>query len=194
MLKPVKLLEYTDYRLVVGFATPSLAGGGCQGLKEIVIVDRSEYRLGVAKALGAIPFRAESGELGDFLQERHGSTQLMGMPVPDSDLYFEATGVGPVFQQAVNLSKRGGRLVVVGVHKQPVQLDLVNVLIRELTITASMAYPTEFPKVIEMLESGQVDTRSMISQRYSLQDFEEALNTAKNPESAIKVLVNCQQY
>ncbi|MGI9279411.1 MAG: zinc-dependent alcohol dehydrogenase [Endozoicomonas sp.] len=164
------------------------------GLKDVIVVDRSEHRLGVAETLGAIPFLADSGDLGVFLQERHGSTSLMGMPVSDSDLYFEATGVGPVFQQAVSLSKRGGRLVVVGVHKEPVQLDLVNVLIRELTITASMAYPTEFPKVIEMLESGQVDPQSLISHRYSLNDFDEALATARNPESAIKVLVNCQPY
>ncbi|WP_062261778.1 zinc-dependent alcohol dehydrogenase [Endozoicomonas arenosclerae] len=162
------------------------------GLKEVVVVDRSRYRLGVAESLGAVPFQADSGDLSAFLQERHGVTKLMGMPVPDSDLYFEATGAGAVFQQAVSLSKRGGRLVVVGVHKEPVQLDLVNVLIRELTITASMAYPDEFPRVIEMLESGKVHPQSMISHRFALQDFDEALDTARDPESAIKVMVNCQ--
>lgn len=163
------------------------------GLKDVVMVDRSEQRLKLAEELGATPFKVDSGRLDDFLRDRHGSADLMGAPVPNSDLYFEATGVGSVFEQAVTLSKRGGRLVVVGVHKAPVQLDLVNLLIRELTITASMAYPNEFPQVINMLESGKIDATKLISHRYKLSEFHQALATAQDADQAIKVLVDCQQ-
>ncbi len=75
----------------------------------------------------------------------------------------------------------------------PVQLDLVNALIRELEIIASIAYPVEFPQVIEMLESGKVDVNALISHRFSLSDFQQALSTAQKANQAIKVLVNCQQ-
>jgi threonine dehydrogenase-like Zn-dependent dehydrogenase len=68
----------------------------------------------------------------------------------------------------------------------------VNLLIRELTITGSMAYPSEFPMVIDMLTSGKIDARSLISHRYKLSEFNAALATATAGGEAIKVLVDCQ--
>ncbi len=49
--------------------------------------------------MGAIPFKADRGDLTSFLSEQHGTSDLMGSAVPGSDLYFEATGVGAVFEQ-----------------------------------------------------------------------------------------------
>jgi 2-desacetyl-2-hydroxyethyl bacteriochlorophyllide A dehydrogenase len=163
------------------------------GLNNIVIVDLSEHRLAIAEKMGAVTFKSDSGDLASFLSKQHGTSELLGTTVPDSDLYFEATGVGAVFEQAVSVGKRGARLVVVGVHKKPVQLDLVNALIRELSITFSLAYPDEFPKVIAMLASGKVDADALISHQFSLSDFQQALSTAQDASQAIKVLVDCQQ-
>ena len=94
--------------------------------------------------------------------------------------------------QATNLAKTGARLVVVGVHKSPVQFDLVNLLMRELSIIGSMAYTEEFPEVIAMLESAKVDPKPIISHRFKLSDFHEALATAQDTGNAIKVLIDCQ--
>jgi len=162
------------------------------GVKDIVVVDLSEHRLSVARELGAETFKADEGDLAAFLLERHGSAEVMGMPVPATDVYFEATGAGVVFDQAVNLSKVGARIVVLGVHKAPVEFDLINLLIRELTVTGSMAYPIEFPQVIEMLTSGKVDPSVLVSHRFPLSEFNEAFQTAQDQGQAIKVLVDCQ--
>jgi len=162
------------------------------GLADVVVVDRAAHRLGLARQFGATTFEAGSGDLAAFLMEQHGTADVMGMPVPASDLYFEATGATAVFNQAVQLARTGARLVVLGVHKTTVQLDLVNVLIRELSIIGSMAYPREFPQVIAMLESGLVDASALVSHRYPLSRFDEALATARDPNRAIKVMVDCQ--
>ncbi len=162
------------------------------GVSNIVVVDRSSFRLRLAEQLGASVFNASEGDLSRFLIHQQGANELMGMPIPGSDVYFEATGVGEVFNQTVNLSKVGARIVVVGVHKAPVSFDLINVLIRELKITGSMAYPSEFPKVIEMLQSGKVDAKALISHRFALSAFDDALVIARDAEQAIKVLIDCQ--
>ncbi|MEH6593439.1 MAG: zinc-binding dehydrogenase [Halioglobus sp.] len=162
------------------------------GVQDIVVVDLSEHRLAVARALGATTFKADSGDLSAFLIDQYGSSEVMGMPMPAVDVYFEATGVGGVFQQIVGMAQTGARVVVVGVHKAPVELDLVNLLIRELHISGSMAYPTEFPQVIAMLMSGQVDPSPLISHRFPLSEFPSALATAQDQGQAIKVLVDCQ--
>ena len=127
------------------------------GVKDIVVVDLSEHRLEIARQLGATTFKADSGDLASYLIDQYGSSEVMGTPMPAVDVYFEATGVGGVFQQIVGMAQMGARVVVVGVHKAPVEFDLVNLLIRELRISGSMAYPSEFPQVIEMLASGKVD-------------------------------------
>jgi 2-desacetyl-2-hydroxyethyl bacteriochlorophyllide A dehydrogenase len=162
------------------------------GVKDIVVVDLSEHRLAVARQLGATTFKADSGDLAAFLIDQYGSSEVMGMPMPTVDVYFEATGVGGVFQQIVGMAKMGARVVVVGVHKAPVEFDLVNLLIRELNINGSMAYPNEFPQVIDMLTSGKVDPSPLISHHFALSEFSTALATAQDQGQAIKVLVDCQ--
>lgn len=162
------------------------------GVQDIVVVDLSDFRLSIAGQLGAIPFRADRPDLAEFLRQRHGDAELMGMPVPATDLYFEATGARPVFEQLVNLARTGARVVVLGLHKEPVQLDLVNVLLRELNIVGSMAYPNEFPEVIAMLASGEVDVEPLVTHCYPLSRFDEALAQARDTNAAVKVLVDCQ--
>ncbi len=52
-----------------------------------------------------------------------------------------------------------------------------------------MAYPDEFDDVIAMLASNTVDVSPMITHRFPLESFEEALRTARQPDRAGKVLV-----
>lgn len=163
------------------------------GVKNVVAVDLSDFRLAAAQQLGATVFKADSGDLAQFLQQQHGVAQLMGMDVPATDVYIEATGAGPVFEQVVNTARTGARVVVLGVHKQPVQLDLTNVLLRELSIVGSMAYPEEFPQVIAMLASGEVDVEPLISHRFPLSDFPAALAQARDTQATLKVMVECQK-
>lgn len=163
------------------------------GLKNIVVVDRSDHRLAAAERLGAIPFQADKGgDLTSFLMQQHEESQLMGTPVPATDIYIEATGAKAVFEQIVNTAKTGASVVILGLHKQPVQLDLANVLLRELNITGSMAYPNEFPEVIDMLASGKIDVDAVISHQFPLSEFEHALSQARDTDTAIKVMIDCQ--
>ena len=184
-----------DKAVVLGAGPIGLGSAACLkylGLKDVIIVDRSEHRLRAAERLGIAPLQADDADLSDFLKAQHGEASLLGSPVPATDLYLEATGVGAVFNQVVNIAKPGARVVVLGLHKAPVELDLVNVLMRELSIIGSMAYPEEFPKVIEMLNSGSIDVQPMISHQFPLSDFEQALSIAQDPEQATKVMIDCQ--
>jgi 2-desacetyl-2-hydroxyethyl bacteriochlorophyllide A dehydrogenase len=166
------------------------------GLEKIVAVDMSEYRLAAAESIGAIAFKPGSSDLAEFLMDQHGTTNLAGMPVPvpvpATDIYLEATGAKPVFEQLVNTARTGARVVILGLHKQPVELDLANVLLRELKLIGSMGYADEFPEVIRILTSGEVDVSQVITHRFPLTDFDQALAQAKTADEAIKVLVDCQ--
>jgi 2-desacetyl-2-hydroxyethyl bacteriochlorophyllide A dehydrogenase len=185
----------SDKAVVFGAGPIGLSVAACLnylGLENVVVVDLSDYRLAAAERLGAIPFKAGSADLAAFLTKQHGATELMGMPVPATDLFIEATGASAVFNQIVSTAKTRARVVVLGLHKEPVQLDLANVLFRELSITGSMAYPDEFPEVIEMLAENKVDIGAIVSHHYPLSQFSDALAIARNASLAIKVMIDCQ--
>lgn len=184
-------------KLVIMGAGPIGLGAGIiakyYGVKNIVIVDLTESRLAVAEQLGLTPFKADDGDLAEFLIEQHGANEDIGMGVqPDTDVYLEATGAGPVFQQIVELAKKHSRAVVVGVHINPAEINMIKLLMSEMSITAAMSYPTELPDVIEMLSSGKVDVSPLITHRFPLSEFNSAFAQAQKQDEAIKVLVDCQ--
>ena len=185
-------------KLVIMGAGPIGLGAGIvakyYGVKDIVIVDLSEKRLTVAEELGLTPFKADEGDLADFLIKHHGANEEIGLGVqPDTDVYLEATGAGQVFRQIIELGKRHARAVVVGVHIDPAEINMIKLLMSEMNITAAIAYPTELRDVIKMLSSGEVDISPLITHQFALSDFKSAFEQAKKQNEAIKVLVDCQQ-
>jgi 2-desacetyl-2-hydroxyethyl bacteriochlorophyllide A dehydrogenase len=161
-----------------------------RGVENILVADPSSQRLDLAAQLGAKTLcNVADQSLEDCLRTAHGESDVMGMPVPATDVYIEATGVGAVLEQLMNISRVGAKVVVVGVHKKPIELHPVNLLIRELHLIGSMAYPTEFPDVIEMLSSGKVDVSPLISHHFELEDFMTALELARDPQRAAKVMI-----
>ena len=97
-----------------------------------------------------------------------------------------------MFQEICGIARKGARIVVVALHFAPAQLDMISLLMKELQITGAIEYPVEFPAVIEMLSSGKVDVRPMISHSFPLSRFNEAFAQAQKQNEALKVLVDCQ--
>lgn len=165
------------------------------GAGSVVVVDLSEKRLAAAEALGLIPFKADSGDVNVFLKQTHGTVTLdkrLGEQAA-TDVFIEATGVGAVFQQILSTARKNARIVVIGVHFTPVELDMVNFLMRQLTISSSMAYSNDvFKRVIAMLTSGTVDVDPLITDTFPLSQFEQAFDKAKQQNQSVKVLVDCQ--
>lgn len=192
-------VTHDDKVAVIGAGPVGLSVGLAaqhRGCTDVVVADRSERRLATAEELGLTPHQVDDDlDLAAVLRARHGTVEtdpLLG-PLPATDVFVEATGAGPVFERLVETARRGARLVVVGVHFAPVQLNMISLLMRELHITAAQAYPTEFPEVIEMLRSGRVDVRPMVSHRFGLSRFHDALAQARRQDEAVKVLVDCQE-
>ncbi len=178
----------------VGLAA-ALAARHC-GAADVAVTDLSERRLAAAEALGlAVCPAADGGDVAGFLKRRHGVVELDPLlgEQPATDVLVEATGVGDVFRGILGVARKNARVVVVGVHFQPVELDMINFLLRELHIVASCAYDNGvFARVIEMLEGGAFDAREMITHRFPLSRFDQAYAQATRQDEAIKVMVDCQ--
>lgn len=160
----------------------------------VIVIDLSDKRLQIARQLGLHTFKADGGDLKSFLMEQHGTVTndpLLGEQ-PGTDVFIEATGAGAVFQRICDVARKGARITVVGVHFVPVELNMINLLMKELMINAATQYPVEFPLVIEMLLSGKVNVSPLISHRFPLSRFDEAFAQARRQDEAMKVMVDCQ--
>lgn len=162
-----------------------------RGVTDIVSVDLSPHRLAAASHLGAShTVNPREQDLREVLTAAHGGDRRYGSPVVQTDAFIDAAGAAPALQQAVALARVGARLVVVALYKQPVPIDLMLVMAKELVITGSIAYPAdEFSEVVAMLGAGDVDVSPMISHRFPFDEFPAAFATARDTARALKVMV-----
>lgn len=161
-----------------------------RGVSDIVVVDYSQARLDIAIQLGALTCcNVTDTDSWEFIDQVFGKDTVHGMPVSGADIYFDAAGASSVIRAIFDRAKFGATLIAVAMHKEDVTLPFFYVMAKELIIKGAMAYPDEFDDVIDMLLSGQVDVSPMVSHRFPFADFQQALATAQQPQSAAKVMV-----
>jgi len=86
--------------------------------------------------------------------------------------------------------KKGGQLMVIAAYGQPVTLDVNQLLIGELKVTASLAYRHVFPEVIAMIASGRLNVEPVITKKIELpQLVEDGLELLLRDKSQAKILV-----
>ncbi len=161
-----------------------------RGVEDVVVFDMSEQRLERARALGAkTALNPATVDVRQALGEAHGAGTLYGWPVVHTDTFIEVSGAARVIPDAIALAPLHAKLVVIAVHHEPVPVDFQTALAKEMTITTSLAYPTEFNDVLELLISRKLDVAPMISHRYVFDEFMEAFATARDKERSAKVMV-----
>lgn len=163
-----------------------------KGIDNIVGLDFSEGRRARALQMGASKvFSPEGLNLLQTLQTEHGEDQVLGMlPAAGTDVFIDAAGAPSIVKSVLDVCKSNTRLVVAGVHKKPVEVDLVMLLSKELSLIGSMAYPNEFPQVLDMLADGKIDVSPLVSHHFPLDQFDQALLLASSPSEGAKVIID----
>lgn len=198
-LHGVNRAEVQPHHKVVVFGAGSIGLGAVIGLRQrgvtdIIAVDVVDSRLELARLFGAkTTINPSREDLGAIIANAHGTSQMFGWPMVNTDVFIDAAGAAAPLQQAVAMARSGARFVIVALHKHPVPLDLVMVMAKELVITGSIAYPRdEFAEVIGMLSAGKVDVSPLISHRFPLAEFPVAFKAAQDTAHALKVMVEME--
>jgi (R,R)-butanediol dehydrogenase/meso-butanediol dehydrogenase/diacetyl reductase len=161
-----------------------------QSFEDIVVIDMSDERLARARALGArVTLNPARDDVAQGLGEAHGRGDLFGWPVVDTGTFFEVSGAKPVIPSIIEMAPFHAKLVVVAVHHEPVPVSFLAALAKEMTITTSMAYPDEFPQVLETLLDETLDMSPLVSHSFGLNDFHDAFATAQDRDRSAKVLI-----
>lgn len=172
-----------------------IAGPGAIGLLTLQVVKAAgatavvlgtngdEQRTALARELGADHVVNVSEENPESLIQ---AITLEGL---GADVVYECSGAGPAASQLLTLARRHGRYVQIGLFGKPVAWDLDQVCYRELTVTGSNAsVPTAWNRALQLLESGKVQTKPLITAAYEVTDWQEAFEGFER-KTAIKTLL-----
>jgi L-iditol 2-dehydrogenase len=144
--------------------------------------------LQVARAAGAtdiyvtepLPHRLEAAR-------RFGATEwTRGREV---DVAFECAGENAAVDDAITAVRPGGRVILVGIPGDDRTTFPASVARRKgLTIKLSRRMKHVYPRALRLVESGQVNVRSLVTHQFPLEQIDEAFGVAQRREG-LKVIV-----
>ena len=163
-----------DVALVTGcgpigimIALAALAGG----CSKVLISDVSAPKLSIASQYaGIIPVNITHEKLADVVA-RH--TDRWGV-----DVLFEASGSPRVYPTMFDFVRPGGAVVIVGLPVEPVQFNVAAAVINELRIETVFRYANVYDRAIDLIASGKVDLKPLISETFAFDDSIKAFERA----------------
>lgn len=156
------------------------------GAAKVIAVDIVKSRLEFAREFAATgtfePSKVSAAENAQRLSSEHN----LGL---GADVCIDASGAEPSVQTAINVLRTGGSYVQGGMGKDDCTFPIMQACTKELTIRGSFRYgPGDYPTAIELVSSGKIDVKKLITRKVSFEDAETAFEDIKNGRG-IKVLI-----
>jgi alcohol dehydrogenase len=105
-----------------------------------------------------------------------------------ADVVFECAGLSTTYQQAIEMVHHGGKVELVGLYEQPVTWDPTSTITGDMTLIGC-GLRWDLPGAVDLLQSGKVNTRPLLTHEFPLDKAKEAFETQLGAEDAVKVLV-----
>ncbi|KFZ16255.1 hypothetical protein V501_02306 [Pseudogymnoascus sp. VKM F-4519 (FW-2642)] len=157
------------------------------GAEPIVITDIDESRLKFAKELvpSVTTFKVERVSAEDSAK---AIVTAFGGIEPAYAL--ECTGVESSISAAIWAVKFGGKVFVIGVGKNEMNIPFMRLSTREVDLQFQYRYCNTWPRAIRLVQAGLIDMKKLVTHRYALEDAVNAFETAADPKTgAIKVVI-----
>ena len=194
MLDPVSIALHTvkrgghapgDTVVVVGPGVMGLLVAECAralGAGRVIVVGRGE-RLAKAAALGneTVDFSAR-----DPVECVRELTDGLG-----AEVALECSGDPAAVGQCVDMLRKGGRVAVIGIPLEDARVPMQKIVLNELEIVGVRAAAGEMPEAIALVAAGKLRLDELITHRFALKDYAEALRTfTERVDGALKVIVH----
>ena len=174
-----------DAALVTGCGTIGLLtglaamAGGCS---KVIITDVIQPKLDLASSFGMIPVNITKQSNMDVVNKETGNWGV--------DIIFEASGneaaIAGIFQPLCP----GGKVVFIGMPVNPVPVDIVAAQAKEARMETVFRYANVYPRALSLLESGKINVKPLITDRYKFADAIKAFDYAANPQPrSVKTII-----
>jgi threonine 3-dehydrogenase len=152
------------------------------GARYVVVTDVNDYRLGLAKKLGATAVvNVANQDLKSVMRE-------LGMQ-EGFDVGLEMSGNPAGFRQMLETMANGGKIAMLGIQPGDTGIDWNTVVFKGLTIRGiyGRMFGETWYKLTSMIQSG-MDIAPVITHRYSYKDFQEGFDVMRSGRSGKVVL------
>lgn len=189
---------------VGGVGLSAVVGARIAGANPIIAVDLDDDKLAFARRFGATHVVNASRE--DPVAAIHALTvqesqfTIFRQPVSGADYAFDCIGIKTTMEQIVPAcrsghfgARDGGTAVLVGVPGTNVELNAIDVLVNEKhfigSIGGSCAPDRDFPRFLEWHDSGELDLDALVTQRYTLDQINEATSALEKGQIAGRAIL-----
>lgn len=152
-----------------------IQGARIRGAETIVAVDRSPAKLARATELGAT--ETVDASVVDAVSRVRELTGERGV-----DVSFEAVGLPATIDDAVNMARRGGQAVLVGIPSMEATVELpafLGLVLAAKTVTGcwygSSNVARDLPQAVELYRSGELRLEPLIDRTVGLAEVNAAL-------------------
>lgn len=154
------------------------------GAARVYAVDVSAERLELAARLGAIPINSLQQDAASVILGETGGVAVA----------YEAAGVQATLTSALSVVKKGGEVMVIAAYAAPVQLNMMELMIKEASVTSILAYRHIFPDVLALISSGKLGVKPVITKKITLdQIVEDGFELLVQDKSQAKILVQVNE-
>jgi threonine dehydrogenase-like Zn-dependent dehydrogenase len=126
-----------------------------KGADPVFVVDVHEARLAVIRKLGGRPVQAKT--------EDPVATILSATGGRGCDVVVDAAGYSPARQQGLKVAARGGLLALVGLSDPATEMDVMDIINRELEIHGIYGYaPGDYRHALDLVAAKKLDVTSWV--------------------------------
>ena len=166
-----------------------IQGARHAGAERIIAVDKLDHKLDLARRFGAtdtINIAASDAVTGvmDLTEER------------GADVAFEVIGLPQTIEQTINMARRGGQAILVGVPRMDVMVSVpafLGVILAEKTIKGcwygSSNVKVDIPKLTQLYRDGTIELDALISRTIGLDDVNDAFRALEAGEVTRTMIV-----
>ncbi len=141
------------------------------GCSRVIISDVAQPKLDIiAKYKGIEAVHIRTTPLADYVRE---ATDGWG-----ADVVFECSGAPPAIRDVANLVCPAGTCVMVGMPVETSQVDIVGLQLKEATLKTIFRYANVYDRAINLIASGKIDLKPLISATFEFADSVAAFERA----------------
>jgi 2-desacetyl-2-hydroxyethyl bacteriochlorophyllide A dehydrogenase len=164
----------------IGLFTTQILRAAGASLIMMVGAEGDAKRLETAERLGA--------DLSLDITHDNPVKRAMVISPQGLDIVYEATGNPKSIAQGLDMVRKGGKVILIGIHSGPATFDPTPLVRSSKSIIGSYAYTVEtWQRAIELFSNRTIDPEAVISHRLPLKEADKGFQLAIKKE-ALKVL------
>jgi len=178
-------VKANDTAVVVGcgmigvLCIQALKAAGCA---KVIAIDQVNEKLELALQMGAdLTINSNNQEIIQLILTE---TENRG-----ADITFEAVGIEFTINLAIDCTRKGGTVTLIGNLAPEVKIPLQKVVTRQLKLQGSCASAGEYPLCLELIASGQIKVDPLISKIAPLEEGNEWFQRLYNKEQGLMKVI-----